>query len=159
MTAAVTLRRADQADAHVVDALLLADAREELAAVPEPVRGDLAAMQVRARATSYAEVWPRAEQWVILLDASPVGRLLLDAGSESWHVVDIRLDTAARGTGVGTRVLLDVCAQASRQGLPVSLSARAGSRVERWYRRNGFVDAAESGADEADVLLVRPADR
>jgi len=159
MTGAVRLRRADQADALVVDALLLADAREELAAVPEPVRDDLAAMQVRARRTAYAEVWPGAEEWVILLDASPVGRLLLDVGTGSWHVVDIRLDAAVRGTGVGTQVLLDVCARATRQGLPVTLSTRAGSRAEQWYRRNGFVDAAESGADEADVLLVRPPDR
>jgi len=159
MTGAVTLRPADAADGALVDALLLADARDELAALPEPVRSDLATMQVRARGASYAEAWPRAEELLILLDGAPVGRLLLDRGADSWHVVDIRLDAASRGSGAGTKVLADVCAQAAELGLPVMLSARAGSRAEQWYRRNGFVDAAPGGADEADVLLVRRADR
>lgn len=156
---AVTRRPAVAADAELVERLLEADAIAELAALPEPVRGDLARMQVRARRASYAETWPDAVEWILLLDGSPVGRLLVDTGRESVHVVDIRLDVAARGTGVGTSVLHEVCADAGRHGLPVTLTARAGSPMEQWYRRNGFVDAARSDADEADVLLVRPADR
>jgi ribosomal protein S18 acetylase RimI-like enzyme len=157
--AAVTRRRAVAAEAAFVDALLEADARDELAALPEPVRGDLARTQVRARRASYAGSCPDAVEWLILLDGSPVGRLLLDPGQVSVHIVDIRLEADARGRGVGTEVLVDVCAEAHRLGLDVTLSARAGSDAEGWYRRNGFVDAAERGADEADVVLVRRADR
>ena len=156
---AVTRRRAVAAEAVFVDALVEADARDELAALPEPVRGDLARTQVRARRASYAGSCPDAVEWLILLDGSPVGRLLLDSGPASVLVVDLRLEAAARGRGVGTEVLLAVCSEAHRLGLDVTLSARAGSDVERWYRRNGFVDVAEGGADEADVLLVRRADR
>jgi ribosomal protein S18 acetylase RimI-like enzyme len=156
---AVTRRPAVAADAEFVDRLLEVEAIAELAALPEPVRGDLARMQVRARRASYAETWPDAVEWIVVVDGSSVGRLLLDAGRESVHVVDIRLDVAARGTGIGTTVLREVCADAEGRGLPVTLTVRAGSPVEQWYRRNGFVDAARSDADEADVLLVRPADR
>jgi len=156
---AVTRRPAVAADAEFVDRLLEADAIAELAALPEPVRGDLARMQVAARCASYADSWPDAVEWIVFLDGSPVGRLLVAVGREAVHVVDIRLDVAARGTGVGTTALHQVCADAEERGLPVTLTARAGSPVEQWYRRNGFVDAARSDADEADVLLVRPADR
>jgi ribosomal protein S18 acetylase RimI-like enzyme len=150
-------RLAGEDDRAFVDGLLLSDALAELAALPEPVRSDVAAMQVRARRTWYAESWPDAVEWLVLLDGSAVGRLLLDTSAERVHVVDIRLDPPTRGRGVGTEVLLAVCADADGLGVPVSLSVRAGAPAEAWYRRLGFVDAASREVDEVDRQLVRPA--
>jgi GNAT superfamily N-acetyltransferase len=156
----VSRRVARPGDAAYVDALLLADARDELAGVPEPVRSDLATMQVRARRFGYASDWPRATDWIVLLYDEPAGRLLVDDGAEHVHVVDVRLEARHRGRGVGTAVLRELCAHADLRRVPVTLTARVGSPAERWYRRLGFVDverptAAAEGAD-ADVPLVRP---
>jgi len=145
-------------DDAYVEGLLLADALEELAALPDDVRADLAALQVRARRAAYAAEWPDAIDYLVSVDGARAGRLLVHTDEARFHVVDLRLHPARRGRGIGTRVLETVCDDADRAGLPVTLSVRADSSTEAWYRRHGFVDAAaERDPEASDLPLVRPA--
>jgi ribosomal protein S18 acetylase RimI-like enzyme len=145
-------------DEAYVDELLLADALEELAVLPDPVRADLAALQVRARRAAYAAEWPEAVDYLVSVDGGRAGRLLVHTDVTGFHVIDIRLHPSRRGQGIGTRVLETVCDDADRAHLRVTLSVRVGTTTEAWYRRHGFVDvAAERDPAAADVALVRPA--
>ena len=154
----VTLRPATDDDAGYVDSLVLADAQVELAALPDPPRSHLARIQVAARREGYATAWPDAVDHVILLDGAGVGRLLLHRGDAAVHVVDLRLEADQRQHGVGTSALLQVCADASLAGAAVTLTVRAGTTTEQWYRRLGFVDTGARDPLAADVDLVRAPD-
>ena len=151
----VTLRPAADDDADYVDSLVLADALVELAALPDPPRSHLARMQVAARREGHSAAWPGAVDHLVLLDGLRVGRLLLHRGDAAVHVVDLRLEADERRRGVGTSALGQVCADAALAGVAVTLSVRAGTPTEQWYRRLGFVDAGSADPQAADVDLVR----
>ncbi len=154
----VTLRPATADDEGYVDSLVLADAQVELAALPDPPRSHLARVQVAARRGGYAQAWPNAVDHLVVLDDVPVGRLLLHRTGTAVHVIDIRLESARRRNGVGTAALNEVCSHASAARLPVTLSVRAGTATESWYRRLGFVEVGHRDPESADIDLVRPAD-
>lgn len=149
-------RRATTDDGAFVDGLLLADARAGLALVPEPLRSDLAAMQVRARRAGYATDWPAAVDWILEVDGRPVGRLLCADDGDSVHVVDVRVASAVRGRGVGGAALRSLLEDADASGRAVTLRVAPGNPAVALYRRLGFVDATDHDADEADLSLVRP---
>jgi GNAT superfamily N-acetyltransferase len=116
-------------------------------------------VQVTARRQAYADAWPDSLDHVVLLGGVPVGRLLVDRGDTTVHVIDVRLEPDERRSGVGTAVMAQVCDDATLAGLPVTLSVRAGTPTEAWYRRLGFVDASAPDPNAADVDLVRTPDR
>jgi GNAT superfamily N-acetyltransferase len=155
----VTLRPATGDDADYVDSLVLADALVELAALPDPPRSHLARVQVAARREGCSAAWPGAVDHLILLGGVRVGRLLLHHGDATVHVVDIRLEADERRQGVGTAALGQVSADASLAGATVTLSVRAGTPTEQWYRRLGFLDAGAPDPQAADVDLVKAPDR
>lgn len=154
--ARVSLRPATPDDAGYIDSLVLADAQVELAALPDPPRSRLARVQVAARRQSYAQAWPDAVDHLVVLDDVPVGRLLLHRTGAVVHLVDIRLESARRRSSVGTAALQQVCADAATAGVPVTLSVRAGTPTEAWYRRLGFVEVGHRDPESVDIDLVRP---
>jgi ribosomal protein S18 acetylase RimI-like enzyme len=146
-------RRATAADDAFVTGLVAADVAERLGLIPEPVRGDLVALQVRAQQAHVAEHWPDAQDW-ILLDAmgQPVGRMLLGHVDADVHLLDLRVAAANRGQAVATQALLDLLAECERSGSSLHLHVRAQSPARRLYERLGFV-ALEQPADAADLPM------
>ncbi len=136
---AVGWRPARPQDSAFVDGLVLADALAGLAAVAEPVRSQLATMQVTARRSAYASAWPNAEDRIVTTDGADGGRLLVDHTVENVHIVDFRVAAAHRDHGVGTTALALLCAEADRRGLRVTLTVEPANPALRLYERAGFV--------------------
>jgi GNAT superfamily N-acetyltransferase len=146
-----------EADGAFVETLLLADALEALADVPDPPRSHLAAMQVSARAAAYRQAWPDAVDWVVEVDGSPAGRLLTAQTAAGVHIVDVRLCARWRGHGVGTVLLAALSAEADKRRWPVSLTVDPASPARRLYDRAGFVRVpATGGGAELAIRLERP---
>jgi ribosomal protein S18 acetylase RimI-like enzyme len=133
-----------------IDALLLADAMDQLSAVPEPARSQLAAMQVVARRAGYEQAWPDAVDRGLVIDGATVGRLLVCPTTDGLHVVDVRVHPDHRGRGAGTAALADLCAEADRAGAPITLSVAAGNPAARLYARAGFVRVVSGGPGGPD---------
>src|SRR5262249_32768198 len=69
-------------------------------------------MQFAAQQQWYATAYPGAEQQIVLLDAAPVGRMIVDTGENATTLVDICLLPAYRNRGIGgvlLRGLLERC--------------------------------------------------
>lgn len=97
-------------------------------------------MQHRAREASYRQQFPGAEDCVVLVDGSPVGRLLVAREPGLTRVVDIALVPGVRGRGIGTAVLRAVLGA----GVPVRLHVEMGNPARRLYERLGFTVRAEA---------------
>jgi ribosomal protein S18 acetylase RimI-like enzyme len=141
-------------DVAFVADLVAADAREHLGAVPDALRDDLVALQVRAQQAHVAVHWPEAQDWV-LLDGTehPVGRMLVASEGADVHLLDLRVAAAHRGRGIARRALLDLLRACERSRSAVHLHVQRDNPARRLYERLGFV--AVEGPDEALDLAMR----
>lgn len=92
---------------------------------------------------------PVGVAWALHLPAGDPGYGFVD---EATPEVSLWVAPAHRGTGIGTRLLAEVIAQARDRGEPgLSLSVEAGNPARRLYERAGFAHA--DGHDEGTLLL------
>jgi ribosomal protein S18 acetylase RimI-like enzyme len=96
-------------------------------------------MQFDAQQRAYRQAWPRADRSVILLPgAVPAGVLTVNREPAEIRLVDIALLPAHRGTGIGTRLLRALMAEASAAHMPLRLSVAKNNPALRLYLRLGF---------------------
>jgi ribosomal protein S18 acetylase RimI-like enzyme len=96
-------------------------------------------LQFRARQAAYRAEYPDAEDWLVVVDGRPAGRLLLARRPDGHRVVDVVLLSQHRGRGVGTALIAGVQAVAAEARVGVDLAVEAGNeRLARWYDRLGF---------------------
>jgi ribosomal protein S18 acetylase RimI-like enzyme len=99
----------------------------------------LAELQFRARQQGYRSGFPDGDDWLVVVDDEPAGRILVAIRPAVHHVIDVALLRRYRGRGIGTALMLDVQRTAAAAGVPVQLTALAGdARLIRWYERLGF---------------------
>jgi ribosomal protein S18 acetylase RimI-like enzyme len=119
-------------------------------------------MQFEAQRRYYAEQYPRAICQIIELDGQAVGRLWVDRRPHTLHVLDISLLEAARGRGVGSHCLRALIAEASSQGLSVSIYVELNNPARRLYERLGFrADGLPNGVHQhmvrhSQAALLQP---
>jgi len=122
--------------------------------LPAAALAQLLQMQCRAQQMSYRAQFPHAEDSILMLAETPIGRMLVAREAGSIRIVDIALLAAFRGQGFGGLCLSKICAEARAAGLSVDLSVRAGNPAANLYRRLGFVETGSNGIDIAMQLSV-----
>lgn len=96
-------------------------------------------MQFDAQSRHYAQQRPQAICQVVMLDAGhAVGRLWVDRGADSLHVLDISLLPEARGRGLGSLLLRELMAEAQQRGTALTISVEVHNPALRLYQRLGF---------------------
>lgn len=127
-------------DATFVEQLIYETLYEQLYAWTwDPaVREPLLKMQIEGQRASYAAQFPHADHGIIILDDSPVGRLLLDRSPEMHYLVDIAILKAYRGRGIGTWILRALCTEADLMQKPLRLQVQVTNRAKDLYVRLGF---------------------
>jgi ribosomal protein S18 acetylase RimI-like enzyme len=102
-------------------------------------------MQFRAQSQQYGLCYPQADSNVILLDARPVGRLLVDRTGPDITLVDIALLPEYRDRSIGTTLIQSLLQEATRAQQNVTLHVLRGSAAARLYERLGFTMVGEDG--------------
>jgi ribosomal protein S18 acetylase RimI-like enzyme len=124
------LRPATDADRPFLLRVFASTREAELAVLGEAMIG----IQFDLQDRSYRQSHPEASFDVIVVDGEPAGRLYVDRGAESIHVIDISLLPEHRGQGIGAHLLRSLL----DEGPPVTLAALRGSDALRLYERLGF---------------------
>lgn len=140
MTPSIHIRPATDADTRILFEVYASTRTEELAPVPWTPEQKLQflAFQFQSQDTHYRETFPDATFSVIEVDGEPAGRLYLNRTVEKIHVIDIALLPAARGKGIGARILGELFEEASAKGLSVTISVERFNPAKRLYERLGF---------------------
>lgn len=103
----------------------------------------LIAMQQSMQSQGFRTAYPDALHAIVEHDSAAVGRLVVDAGADRLHLVDLALLPGARGQGIGSAVLRALQAAAAARGLALSLSvSHANPRAARLYASLGFETTA-----------------
>lgn len=91
-------------------------------------------------ARQFAESMKRGHVSIIEVAGVRVGMLQMIAEGGAVEIAEIQVDPGHQGRGLGTRVLLDVMADATAEGRVVRLSVGLkNGRATRLYERLGFV--------------------
>lgn len=110
---------------------------------------DLLAMQFVAQDRSYRERFTQADFDLVIVEASPAGRLYVDRSGNPIHVIDITLAPEYRNRGIGTGLMRELVGQAHRSSRWVTLNVARGNHALALYRRLGFSVTAQD-----DVYLT-----
>lgn len=143
----VVLRPAAAADEEFLLEVYSSTRAEEMARVPwtPEQKNAFVRMQFQAQKQHYAAEYPQASQDIICFNAQPVGRLYMDRGQEKFHILDITVLPRFRGSGVGSVVLKQILAEASRSGKQVSIYIESFNPSLRLFGQLGFERVSEDG--------------
>ena len=124
--------------------------REELAVTgwDAATRTAFLQMQFRAMRRGYASMFPAADFMIVLLDGKPMGRMVVNRTAGEIHLVDMALLTADQGKGIGTCLMRDLLAEATRTQKRIRLQVLKNNRATRFYERLGFRRFEEAGPYE-----------
>ena len=95
-------------------------------------------MQYTGQNMTYAQEYPMASHYIVLLGDSPVGRLIVDRRTDSIHGVDLSVLPIYRNLGVGTKVLTKLFDECSDRRVPFTLSVIKTNPAVRLYERLGL---------------------
>lgn len=159
---AVALRPVEPGDADFLRTLFIADRRALFAAagLPEPMLAMVLDQQHRAHEAGCAHDYPDADRRMIVVDGVAVGRLVTarDRRAEppTLRIVDIALDPAVRGRGIGSTVLGETIRSARAAGwTALSLMvAHTNPQAARLYLRLGFLPRGEDAVGTTMVLAL-----
>jgi ribosomal protein S18 acetylase RimI-like enzyme len=110
-------------------------------------------MQFAAQQQWYATAYPGAEQQIVLLDAAPIGRMIIDTGESVTTLVDISLLPAHRNRGIGGVLLRGLLERCGASRTKVKLQVLKKNPAARLYERLGFV---KTGEDDMYFHMEKP---
>jgi ribosomal protein S18 acetylase RimI-like enzyme len=113
-------------------------------------------MQFNAQTQHYVQGYPGAENKIVCLEGTRIGRLLVDRSREEILLVDIALLPDFRGAGVGGRLIQELLDEADEQGRAVKLHVLQTNPAGRLYQRLGFSVTQDDGIY---FEMLRPAIR
>lgn len=149
--AAIAFRSAERADLSFLRALYAQSREPELAQVTWPIQAKQAFCdsQFDLQHRHYIlHAPPTAAFLVMVMEAQPIGRLYLHWSTDELRIVDILVERAHRGRGLGSMVIRGLQAAVSHAGL-ITLSlhvAEQNHQALRLYRRLGFGEGERRGA-------------
>ena len=109
--------------------------------LPPAQRTELLKSQSAYQQTHYQAVYPNAWFTIVEVDEKPAGRLYVNQSSQELRIIEISLLPEYRQHGIGTTLIKNIQAEASRTKTPVRLCAEIGSEVRNFYKNLGFQEA------------------
>lgn len=117
------------------------------------------AMQFNAQRQHYRHALTNVAFDVIERDGTPIGRLYTQEGETMVHIVDILLDQAVRGEGIGTAILQGLADDALAAGKVLNIFVETYNPAKRLYERLGFVEVGELQGFYIEMEIPLPAGR
>jgi ribosomal protein S18 acetylase RimI-like enzyme len=102
-------------------------------------------MQLKARDQSYSMYYPELDDKIVLLNAEPVGRLIVSRSEEAIRLVDVTLLPESRGAGIGTTLIGDLSTEADAANKTIRLQVeRTNPQALSLYQRLGLLITSET---------------
>lgn len=80
---------------------------------------------------------------IILLKNEPAGLLKVSRSDDKTEVLQLQIDPAQQGKGLGKTILKDILDEASKEGKTVELSVLKTNKAQHLYARLGFKTVSE----------------
>ncbi|MFY9607462.1 MAG: GNAT family N-acetyltransferase [Blastocatellia bacterium] len=120
---------------------------DELAVTPwdESQREAFLRLQFAAQQQHYQNHFPEADHQLIMVDERPVGRIYVAKRSDEVRILDIALLPEERNRGIGSFLIKEVMAEASKAGKPVRIYVESLNPSLKLFERLGFSGVQDIG--------------
>jgi ribosomal protein S18 acetylase RimI-like enzyme len=118
-----------------------ADTRAEEMAMTgwdEQQKEEFLRMQFNLQHKQYMDNYKGAQFDIILFNKVPAGRLYVHRKADDIRIIDIALLHQFRRQGIGSKIMLDLIAEADEKKLPLSLHVEHNNPAMGLYERLGF---------------------
>jgi ribosomal protein S18 acetylase RimI-like enzyme len=142
------LRPETEADVPFLRRLYVSTRWEELAPVIDWTEAQKQAFlesQFALQRHHYRTYYASTDWAVLEHDGVPAGRLYVDRQTNTLLVVDVSLLPEWRRRGIGTALMLAVCAEAREAGKSVTVAVEKYNPAQSLYRRLGFREVDDQG--------------
>lgn len=141
------LRHATEADRDLLFRIYAGTREEELVLADWSPEEKVAFLrqQFEAQDRYYRENYPAARFSIVERGGEPVGRLYRHDRADEIRLMDIALLPAARGEGIGSRLLRELMKEAEASGRSLTVHVERFNRALGLYRRLGFRIAEDKG--------------
>jgi ribosomal protein S18 acetylase RimI-like enzyme len=139
-----------EADADFLFRLFDSVKGPEMASMPvdDHMKRQLLTMQFQAMTRGYRGAFPAARYEIIVLDDTPVGRLIINIEPGRAHIVYIALLPEWRNRGIGAALLTAVLAEPRRTGSVCEASVTLDNTASlRLWSKLGFVERERLATD------------
>ena len=160
--AGVSLRAATAADRPFLESLFGEVRWDEFAPTgwTDAAKVSFLASQFDFQQRHYANAFPDAERYIVENAGAPIGQIVVDHATAGLHLIDVSLQAAWRGRGVGgalVKMLQDEVG-AGRAEQVTSNVDRTNPNALRLYLRLGFVEAAPAPTySQLSIEMIWPA--
>jgi ribosomal protein S18 acetylase RimI-like enzyme len=143
----VALRPVTDADLDFLLRLYATTREDELKQVPwaPEQKAAFIRQQFEAQHAFWRENYTDTSWDLVVADGEPIGRLYVARWPDDIRIVDIALMPGHRGSGLGTRLIRELFAEADASGRKVSIHVEVFNPARRLYERLGFVQAGDRG--------------
>jgi ribosomal protein S18 acetylase RimI-like enzyme len=115
-----------------------------LTPIDDATKEKLLRMQLASQTATYRAQFPAARFDIIEQDGEPIGRIVIDPGTDAGRIVDIALLPQRRARGLGTAILAAVLDRFDRRGQRVRCQVLANNQASlRMFHRVGFRQVGE----------------
>jgi RimJ/RimL family protein N-acetyltransferase len=116
----------------------------DLMPIDDAMKEALLRMQLASQAATYRAQYPFARFDIIEQAGEPIGRIVIDPGTEAGRIVDIALLPQRRARGLGTAILAAVLQRLAPRQRPVRCQVLANNEASlRMCHRVGFRQVGE----------------
>lgn len=143
----VVLRAERERDAAFLADLFRTAAGRDVALMPidDALKDQLIRMQFESQTATYRSQFPAARFDIIEQGGVPIGRIVIDHGTEVGRIVDIALMPGQRGRGLGAAILAAVTERFARRRQRIRCEVFVGNEPSlRMFRRAGFRQVGEA---------------
>ncbi|WP_278488514.1 GNAT family N-acetyltransferase [Achromobacter insolitus] len=151
LSCSLALQPATEDDQPFLLTLRKSTMQEHLRRAGAPLDDDHHLARIRYRFDDARIVW---------LDGRPAGLFKHGRDAAAWRIIQIQIDPAFQGRGLGRRLLQRVLDEADAEGVPVTLSVLKGNPARRLYEALGFIPMEETELEfemRREPGAVRPA--
>lgn len=87
----------------------------------------------------FEKKWSNANLEVLIVDENPCGFVTVEEDPDELRLIELVVDPACQGRGIGTEYLRQLIVRAEFRQVPIRLTVLLMSRASSLYRRMGFV--------------------
>jgi ribosomal protein S18 acetylase RimI-like enzyme len=141
----IRLRAVAPADDNFILSVYFSTRADELQQVPWTAEQKEAfvKMQFAAQKEHYAAAYPQATHDVICVEETAVGRIYLDRGQESLHILDLTVLPQYRNQGIGSTLLRRLLEEAGQSSKAATIYVETFNPSVRLFERLGFEKVQE----------------
>jgi ribosomal protein S18 acetylase RimI-like enzyme len=144
---AVTFRPVCPDDEAFLQEVYAGTRLDELAITPwdESQRRAFLRLQFAAQQQHYQSHFPEADHQLILVGERPIGRIYVARRPDEVRILDIALLPEERNSGIGSSLIKEIMAEASKAGKPVRIYVESFNPSLRLFERLGFARVQDIG--------------